>query len=222
MAYQQTNILVLGSGLAGIVTDLRGQLIASDGASVGSAISTGFVELGDGFYLHAYSSPDTTEVAIKYYRQSTGDVLAVTLSEAKAQSVYEGVLAIGSGNVTVASPVTASGKVTVYSGFDMVDALRLTFTEPSGSTWPTDLTDIDVHMRMKTGQGTATVTVDIEGEVLVATGSSKVIRFAPTASETEPLTTDLNGAYDLYAIVDETEVPLVVGGKLVVRDRIPE
>lgn len=222
MAFQQTNKLALGAGLAGIATDLRGQLIASDGTSVGSAISTGFVEVNDGFYLHTYSSPDTTEVAIKYFRQSTGDVLAVTLSETKAQSVYEGVLAIGAGSVTVSSPVTASGKVTVYSGFDHVGALRLTFTEPAGSVWPSDLTDIDVHMRMKTGQGDAVVIVDMEGEVLVATGSSKVVRFAPTAAETEPLTTDLNGTYDLYAIVDETEVPMVVGGKLVVRDRIPE
>lgn len=222
MSFTQTNTLALGSGLTGITADLRGQLIDTDGTSVGAAITTGFVEVGAGNYLHTFTSPETTEAAIKYYRESTGDVLAVAPTEGQAYDVYTGVLAIGAGRVSVSSPVTASGKVTLYSGYDHLGALRLTFTEPEGSTWPTSLVGAEVHLLAQTGHGTGAVTADIEGDVLVDTGDEKVIRFAPTAAETEPLTATTTGKYDLYAIIDTDEVPLVVGGQLIVRDRIPE
>jgi hypothetical protein len=140
----------------------------------------------------------------------------------EGQAVYTGVLAIGAGSISVSSPVTAGGRVTVYSGYAHTGTLRLTFTEAEGSTWPADLTGAAVHLLLRTGQGTGAVTANITGEVLVATGDEKVVRFAPTAVQTAPLTATLNGTYDVYATISTVDYPLVVGGKLIVRDRIPE
>lgn len=221
--FTQTNQLILGSGLAGQTANLRGQLVNTAGASVGGVISTGFVELTGGMYLHTYTSPDTTEVAIKYYLVGETDILAVAPSDnASAGTLADALLSLlGSGRVSVSSPVTAGGKVTVYSGYAMDGDLRITFTEPDGSVWPDDLTGATVHLLLRTGTGTAAVTADITGTVVTPTGTSKVVRFAPTAVQTAPLVATTTGRYDLYATISTVDYPLVVGGKLVVLDRVP-
>jgi hypothetical protein len=179
-----------------------------------------------GVYLATFHTAGTADLKDVPSMEIVGAAWVETAADPWAaeegQAVYTGVLAIGAGSISVSSPVTATGKVTLYSGYDHLGALRLTFTEPEGSTWPTSLVGAEVHLLAQTGHGTGAVTADIEGDVLVDTGDEKVIRFAPTATETEPLTATTTGKYDLYAIIDTDEVPLVVGGQLIVRDRIPE
>lgn len=69
----------LSADAAGI-TDLRAQLYDTAGANVGSAISTGFVDLGSNWYHWHYASfPDGHRGGVKFYRASAPTViLAVT------------------------------------------------------------------------------------------------------------------------------------------------
>lgn len=221
-----------GSGKADLA-DVGYQLYSDAGTTVGTRVHPA-TQVIPGVYVKAVVLP--SDFVRGYIKWDSGEVTPVYAVETinpqdytdlwatvEGQAVYTAMLTIGSGSVTVSSPVTASGKLTLISGYDMEGLLRPVFTEPAGSNWPASLEDAEVHLIARTGQGTAAQTVDIEGEVLVATGSSKVVRFAPTATETAPLTASTSGHYDLYAIMDDdSEVPLVVGGQLVVKDRIPE
>lgn len=59
------------------VTDWRAQLIDTAGANVGSAISTGFVDVGNGFYQWHYAAiPDAHRGGVKFYRLADSIVLA--------------------------------------------------------------------------------------------------------------------------------------------------
>lgn len=66
--------LILGLNLGAARTgyaDLRAQLLDETGASVGAAVSTGFVEVGDGFYTWYYAAfPDDFRGSVKFYRDS--------------------------------------------------------------------------------------------------------------------------------------------------------
>ena len=71
MTYTLDFALALGSGKAGIA-DLRAQLVDTTGASVGAAVSTGFVEIGAGNYLWHYTSiPDGQRGGVKFYSNAT-------------------------------------------------------------------------------------------------------------------------------------------------------
>ena len=71
MTYTLDFSLALGTGKAGL-TDLRAQLVDTMGAAVGSAIATGFVEIGSGCYLwHATALPDGHRGGVKFYSNAT-------------------------------------------------------------------------------------------------------------------------------------------------------
>lgn len=78
---------LLNGGATGI-TDLRAQLIDSTGAAVGSAIATGFVEIGSNLYLwHAAAIPNGHRGAVKWY--SNASPLVVLDSQAINPEVTE-------------------------------------------------------------------------------------------------------------------------------------
>lgn len=68
MAYTLDTALVLGPAKTGL-SDLRAQLVDTSGANVGSAVSTGFVEIGtSGNYLWHYTAfPDAHRGGVKFY-----------------------------------------------------------------------------------------------------------------------------------------------------------
>ena len=69
MTYALTYNLSLGSGMTGL-TDLRAQLYDTLGADVGSALSTGFVEIGGGIYTFtAAAIPSGSRGGIKFYER---------------------------------------------------------------------------------------------------------------------------------------------------------
>lgn len=71
MAYTRLLTLNLGSGSTGL-NDLRAQLLDTAGATVGSEISTGFVELGGGSYSWLYAAfPDGFRGSVKFYRSGS-------------------------------------------------------------------------------------------------------------------------------------------------------
>lgn len=69
----------LGSAMAGISADLRAQIIDSDGENYGTAISSGFIDTGNGTYLWKYNSYDSEfQGAVKFYNiNSPTEILAI-------------------------------------------------------------------------------------------------------------------------------------------------
>lgn len=77
MAFRLTRLIQLGAAYAGLASNLRAQLRDPAGATVGSAISTGFVELGTasptdpGAYIWDYAAyPDAFRGTVDIYKNS--------------------------------------------------------------------------------------------------------------------------------------------------------
>ena len=80
----------LNIGMTGL-TDLRAQLIDTTGANSGSAISTGFAEIGSGCYLWHYAAfADGFRGGVKFYRAAApGTVLAfAAINPEEVESVW--------------------------------------------------------------------------------------------------------------------------------------
>ena len=79
MSYTLDYSLALGPAFTSIA-DLRAQLVDTTGASVGGAVSTGFTEIGNGFYLWHYAAfPNNHRGGVKFYQNSIpGTILAFT------------------------------------------------------------------------------------------------------------------------------------------------
>lgn len=74
MPYTLDISLALGTSNAGL-TDLRAQLVDTAGANVGSAVSTGFSDMGQGNYLWHYASfPDGHRGGVKFYSNAAPSV----------------------------------------------------------------------------------------------------------------------------------------------------
>ena len=110
MTYTLDFALALGSGKAGLA-DLRAQLVDTGGANVGSAVSTGFVEIGAGNYLWHYAAiPDSHRGGVAFYSNATPATVlafgAVNPEEAEnadaktsTRSVYAGADTAGTGTL---------------------------------------------------------------------------------------------------------------------------
>lgn len=75
MAYTFTFVVELGPYDTGLA--LSGQFIDTAGADVGSAITTGWVEIGTGYYMLTTSIPADHRGAIKISDAATGRLLEV-------------------------------------------------------------------------------------------------------------------------------------------------
>lgn len=74
MAYEATFSMSLGTSSAGIA-DLRAQLVDDAGSNVGSAVSSGFVEIDSGFYQWNYASiPDGHRGGVRFYSAASSGV----------------------------------------------------------------------------------------------------------------------------------------------------
>ncbi len=74
MAYEATFSMSLGTSNTGIA-DLRAQLIDDAGVDVGSAVSSGFVEIDSGFYSWNYASlPDGHRGGVRFYSAASSGV----------------------------------------------------------------------------------------------------------------------------------------------------
>lgn len=79
MTYILDTAIALGPSYIGL-TDLRAQLFDTTGSNVGFAVSTGFAEIGSGYYLWHYAAyPDGHRGGVKFYRAIDSSViLAIT------------------------------------------------------------------------------------------------------------------------------------------------
>lgn len=88
MAYTLSYSLALGPAYAA-TSDLRAQLVDTAGSNVGSAISTGFVNIGTGFHLWTYASmPDDHRGGVKFYSNAASSTVLGFLSVNPQEAEY--------------------------------------------------------------------------------------------------------------------------------------
>lgn len=68
--------LSLGKGKAGLT--LNAQKTDADGVDIDSPITTGFTEIGDGFYIWNYNLESSFQGCVKFIDENTNEVLAFT------------------------------------------------------------------------------------------------------------------------------------------------
>lgn len=79
MSYTLDISLALGGSKTGLT--LNAQLVDSSLANVGSAISSGFYEVGNGYYLWHYSAfPDNFRGGVKFYQQGQSSTILTFVS----------------------------------------------------------------------------------------------------------------------------------------------
>src|SRR5262245_14550109 len=76
MAYTSSVGIALGASRAGLT--LRAQLLDTLGAAVGAAVTSGFVEVGGGYYLWTYDFPGTFRGGVKFTNAADGSIQAFT------------------------------------------------------------------------------------------------------------------------------------------------
>ena len=127
MAYTLDISLALGSSKAGVT--LNAQLVDSSLALVGSAVSTGFNEVGNGYYLWHYESfPDSFRGGVKFYEQgSPNNILAfVSVNPQEAENLDVKVSEVCSGGF--------GGTVSVNVGHSSVVLENSTETDVGNNT----------------------------------------------------------------------------------------
>lgn len=109
MAYELTFTLSLGTSNTGIA-DLRAQLFDDAGTDVGSAVASGFTEIGQGFYLWNYASiPDDHRGGVKFYRAAASSTFLSAASINPEEAEYADVKTTTRSSHNAAA-VWASGK----------------------------------------------------------------------------------------------------------------
>lgn len=132
MVYTASFGIALGPAFTGIA-DMRAQLLDTAGATVGAAVSTGFVEIGSGFYTWVYASiPDSHRGSVKFYQNaSPATILAVTAINPQE---LENSDAKTSSRGTDAGAAAAVGTRTVAGAHTYDEAQRLLLASQGGMT----------------------------------------------------------------------------------------
>lgn len=253
MAYTLPFTFQLGATKTGQAANMRARFLDSTGAATGSVISAGFFEspgnLGNyGFYptvstgfagfLRVYHATDATiellygidpqeyentDVKTSTVSASGSDPLLNLRGSYASDTMGGAIQDIGTGQISVSSPVRANGDSEVFIGYDMLnvnnDALVYTDTP---NQWPTSLFETDgttpatiTFLTNRTGpDGAAPLT--IAGSVVVGTGTSKIVMVQPLASQTTGMAVG-TGLFDIMAQYASGGPVKLVSGRLVVR-----
>lgn len=207
MAYTlTTGLLADAEGLT-----LSAQLINTSGANVGSAITTGFVELGDGFYLWTYDDfPDAFRGVVTF--TATGEIRAIKVFNPQGAEYLDSKVSSrapsggGGGRVTVFTPVAEDLEVTLVRGddYNADDDRALRWT----GAWP-DLTNaegVTFTARRRAGGDTFTATGEITG--------AQEVQVELVAADTEDLRTGTY-SYDVEAILESGNKVTLAMGRLI-------
>ena len=123
MAYNLTFSIVLGQSQTGLT--LRAQLKNTAGTSVGSLVTTGFVELGVGNYLWTGSIPDDHDGGV-VFTKSDGTVMACT----SINAVAEGAVRVTTEGITAESFETDAISADALSEEAAVEIVAAMLDEP--------------------------------------------------------------------------------------------
>lgn len=209
MAYTLDINIALGSSQTGLT--LSAQLVDTAGANVGSAITTGFTEIGVGNYLWHYTGfPDAHRGGVKF--STTGGTLKafVAINPEEAENLQGSLTAaraakldlIGTGVATVSQPVQDSGDITTIRGdaYSNTDSRSLEWTTTAATVWPT-LTGASVTFTARSLTNTSELTKT--ATVVTSTGASKKVRVELTPSDTSSMALGPH-KFDLQATLSGT------------------
>jgi hypothetical protein len=173
MAYTLDISLALGSAKSGL-TDLRGQLVDTAGSNVGSAISSGFTEIGAGNYLWHYASfPDGHRGGVKFYSNAAPSTTlafaAINPEEAEnvdakvsSRAAVGAAMTLTSGerdSVAAALLDLANG---IETGYTVRQALRLMASAMAGKLSGAETTTVSIR-NLTDGKTRISATVDAFG-----------------------------------------------------------
>jgi hypothetical protein len=215
MAYTLTIGLALGSSQTGLT--LTAQLVDTTGANVGSAVTTGFVELGVGNYTWTYASfPDDFRGAIKFSSGATlKAIAAVNPQEAEyTDAKISTRLGTGyAGTITYTGPVATTGDVAIVHGDDYnnTDSRALEWSTTDSATWP-DLTGATITLTVKAHAG-GTAELTKTGTVVTPTGATKKVRVELTAANTTALGLGSH-KFDVQATLSSGRIVTLITGTL--------
>lgn len=163
MSYTLDFSLNLGTAYGG-KTDMRAQLVDTAGTNVGSAISTGFTEIGtsSGFYLwHCTTIPDSHRGGVKFYSNAASTVILTfaSINPQEAENADAKSSAVTLSSAGVAAIWAYSSRTLTSFGTLIADIwsyITRTLTTPAASgTDPVDGTDLNITIAATLG---ATIT----------------------------------------------------------------
>lgn len=138
MSYPLSFSLSFGSGRAGILSDLRAQLIDTTGSNVGGVISSGFIEVGTGNYAFLASIPTSHRGGLTFYRNSNNEILAYASINPEDDEFASTINALNGSEIEIVGPVLKGGATVIVAGdaYLASDNRALIYTPASDSTWP--------------------------------------------------------------------------------------
>jgi hypothetical protein len=185
MAYTLDFSLALGTSKTGL-TDLRAQFVDTAGASVGLAVSTGFVEIGQGNYLwHATAVPSGHQGGVKFYSAADSATIlafsAINSSDSLTVTPTGGIAVVEQVNacIDIASPVKVESNDTggCYYGIDAtVNGVVVYLINFGGESFRS--TEFDPVVRIDYDDGAWTATAIVEGEPTTASNSTLLGEYA--------------------------------------------
>ena len=123
MSYKLNISLTLGSKLVGL--SISAQLVDDNGVNIGSVITSGFTEIGSGYYLWTYSNfPTNFSGGVKFMVNSSL-ISFVAINPQEAEYVNEplsdiskpiAITTSSNSNVTIVSGATPKSNVSITSG----------------------------------------------------------------------------------------------------------
>jgi hypothetical protein len=197
---------------------LKAQLLDGDFENVGSVVTTGFSEIGDGRYLWAYASyPDGFSGGVNIIDDADESVIAyadITPADFLTNEQIAALVNLGSAEIVIASPVQNAGYVEIVQGDSYFngDGRALSF---SLTNCP-DLTAADVVFTARQKTNTANA-ISVEGDVVTATGDTKVVRFELSSDDTEDAKVG-NESYifDIQATLANEHIVTLARGRMTV------
>ena len=217
-------IFLVNAGLAP-----SAQLFDTAGANVGAAVTTGFLDRGNGLYLWTYASyPDGfrggVDVSVAGEKLATlginpeeAENVDVKLSSRAAPSDVSAGILFPAARVNYIGPVVANGNITLLQGDDYANAddRALVFDE-AGAGWPV-LTSATVRLKSRHKHGMGE-NLNATGTVVTATGTSKSVRFDLTTAQTGALG-PRDHLFDIEATLSTGRVATLHQGNLFVLEQ---
>ena len=175
--YTLTFSLGLGPAYAA-TSDLRAQVVDTAGANVGSAISTGFVNIGSGFHLWNYASmPDDQRGGVKFYSNAATSTMLGFVSVNPQEAEYTDVKTSTRGTSTLTT-TDIDNRLVAYDGATQAD---LTATQAAISAAITALNNLS-SAQAQTAAEAALTTYDPPTKAELDTAQTAIIAAIPSAA----------------------------------------
>jgi hypothetical protein len=234
MSYTLDFGLALGPTQTGLT--LRAQIVDTAGVSVGSAVSTGFTEIGNGFYLWHYASiPDAHRGGVKFYDNADPTTILAfaainpeegEYTDQKSSTIESDVWGYASRTLTqTAASVTATvsgSTITITTATSLAATLtglgnisartKLYFTVKADKT----SADTDALIKIEETAGLqiingATATTAANGDITVNNAVTGSITIVLAAAETANLARKFGLYYDVKMVTASAVTVLTSG-----------